>query len=79
MMNYIMIENGCIAYKMCERFDCVCYGAVVYKLRSVQNTGTCYPGQDWFVRNLAWGRYAECQMYLTKPVEVFFRGILHKF
>ena len=23
-----------------------------YKLRSVQNTGTCYPGQGWFVRNI---------------------------
>ena len=23
---------------------------------SVQNTGTCYPGQGWFVRNLGWGR-----------------------
>ena len=29
---------------------------LVYKLRSVQNTGTCYPGQGWFVRNLGWGR-----------------------
>ena len=28
----------------------------IYKLRSVQNTGTCYPGQGWFVRNLGWGR-----------------------
>ena len=28
----------------------------LYKLRSVQNTGTCYPGQGWFVRNLGWGR-----------------------
>ena len=27
----------------------------IYKLRSVQNTGTCYPGQGWFVRNLGWG------------------------
>ena len=26
----------------------------LYKLRSVQNTGTCYPGQGWFVRNLGW-------------------------
>ena len=26
--------------------------AIIYKLRSVQNTGTCYPGQGWFVRNL---------------------------
>ena len=25
---------------------------LLYKLRSVQNTGTCYPGQGWFVRNL---------------------------
>ena len=24
---------------------------MVYKLRSVQNIGTCYPGQGWFVRN----------------------------
>ena len=24
---------------------------LLYKLRSVQNTGTCYPGQGWFVRN----------------------------
>ena len=30
--------------------------SVLYKLRSVQNTGTCYPGQGWFVRNLGWGR-----------------------
>ena len=29
---------------------------MLYKLRFVQNTGTCYPGQGWFVRNLAWGR-----------------------
>ena len=29
---------------------------LLYKLRSVQNTGTCYPGQGWFVRNLGWGR-----------------------
>ena len=29
---------------------------MLYKLRSVQNTGTCYPGQGWFVRNLGWGR-----------------------
>ena len=28
---------------------------ILYKLRSVQNTGTCYPGQGWFVRNLGWG------------------------
>ena len=28
----------------------------LYELRSVQNTGTCYPGQGWFVRNLGWGR-----------------------
>ena len=28
----------------------------IYKLRSVQNTGTCYPGPGWFVRNLGWGR-----------------------
>ena len=27
-------------------------GYMLYKLRSVQNTGTCYPGQGWFVRNL---------------------------
>ena len=27
-------------------------GAWIYKLRFVQNTGTCYPGQGWFVRNL---------------------------
>ena len=26
-------------------------GTLLYKLRSVQNTGTCYPGQGWFVRN----------------------------
>ena len=26
---------------------CVC---ILYKLRSVQNTGTYYPGQGWFVR-----------------------------
>ena len=26
--------------------------SILYKLRSVQNTGTCYPGQGWFVRNL---------------------------
>ena len=24
--------------------------SILYKLRSVQNTGTCYPGQGWFVR-----------------------------
>ena len=30
--------------------------SLLYKLRSVQNTGTCYPGQGWFVRNLGWGR-----------------------
>ena len=30
--------------------------SILYKLRSVQNTGTCYPGQGWFVRNLGWGR-----------------------
>ena len=24
-------------------------------VRSVQNTGSCYPGQGWFVRNLGWG------------------------
>ena len=24
-------------------------GSGLYKLRSVQNTGTCYPGQGWFV------------------------------
>ena len=29
---------------------------LLYKLRSVQNTGTCYPGQGWFVRNLGWSR-----------------------
>ena len=29
---------------------------VIYQLRSVQNTGTCYPGQGWFVRNPSWGR-----------------------
>ena len=29
---------------------------MIYKLRSVQNTGTWYPGQGWFVRNLGWGR-----------------------
>ena len=34
---------------------CKCHTGV-YKLRSVQNTGTCYPGQGWFVRNLGWGR-----------------------
>ena len=28
------------------------YIHILYKLRSVQNTGTCYPGQSWFVRNL---------------------------
>ena len=27
---------------------------ILYKLRYVQNTGTCYPGQGWFVRNLGW-------------------------
>ena len=32
------------------------YKRLLYKLRSVQNTGTCYPGQGWFVRNLGWGR-----------------------
>ena len=31
-------------------------GTMLYKLRSVQNTGTCYPGQGWFVRNLCFGR-----------------------
>ena len=25
---------------------------MLHKLRSAQNTGTCYPGQAWFVRNL---------------------------
>ena len=25
---------------------------IIYKLRSVQNTGTCYLGQGWFFRNL---------------------------
>ena len=37
----------------------VCFGVslnqLLYKLRSVQNTGTCYPGQGWFDRNLGWG------------------------
>ena len=36
-------------------FVSVCI-SILYKLRSVQNTGTCYPGQGWFVRNLGWGR-----------------------
>ena len=29
---------------------------LLYKLRSLPNTGTSYPGQGWFVRNLGWGR-----------------------
>ena len=35
---------------------------MIYKLRSVQNSGTCYPGQGWFVRILGWGRYAKAQV-----------------
>ena len=29
------------------------FSPLIYKLRSVQNTGTCYPGQGWFVRKLS--------------------------
>ena len=38
------------------RNDSEAHETVLYKLRSVQNTGTCYPGQGWFVRNLGCGR-----------------------
>ena len=34
----------------------------ICKLRSVQTTGTCYPGLGWFVRN---------QVYLTNTAEVW--------
>ena len=48
---------------------------VIYKLRSVQNTGTCYSGHGWFVRNLA-----EAQVSLTNPAEAWVAcpGILHR-
>ena len=44
----------------------------LYILRSVQNTGTFYSGQDRFVRNLA-------QVYLTNPAEAWVAclGIVH--
>ena len=43
----------------------------LYKLRCVKHTGTCYPGQGWFVRNL---------VRLTNPAEasVACPGILHR-
>ena len=44
---------------------------ILYKLRSVQNTGTCYPGQGWFVRNLGWGRQTEAKVNLTNPAEAW--------
>ena len=44
--------------------NAIWFPATLYKLRSVQNTGTCYPGQGWFVRNLGWGISA------VKPVHV---------
>ena len=39
------------------RFDIIMIVSLWYficKLRSVQNTVTCYSGQGWFVRNLGW-------------------------
>ena len=39
--------NGSLA----KWFNNQCSVRILYKLRSVQNTGTCYPGQAWFVRN----------------------------
>ena len=43
---------------------------LLYKLRFVQNTGTCYPGQ---------GLSASAQVYLTNPAEAWVAcpGILH--
>ena len=48
-------------------------------MRSVQNTGTYYSIQGWFVRNLAWGGYAESQVYMTNQTEacVACPGIQH--
>ena len=40
---------------------------VLYKLRSVRNIGTCYPGQGWFVKNLS----AASQVHLTNPAEAW--------
>ena len=46
----------------------------------VQNTGICYPGQGWFVRNLGWGRSVEANVYLTNPAEAHnYMGQLVKF
>ena len=53
-----------MSHNLARCFDCT----QIYKLRSVQNTGTCYPGQGWFVRNLGWGLSASAQVYLTNPV-----------
>ena len=52
--------------------------AIIYKLRSVQNTGTCYPGQGWFVRNLGWG-LGSMYRYSAQILICFIACIFHFF
>ena len=49
-----LIASG--AFEDMGKFNNQATTTKLYKLRSVQNTGTCHPGQGWFVRNLGWGR-----------------------
>ena len=76
-------ENSFLRWLCCMQADWLARSLVVliYKLKSVQNTGTCYPGQGWFVRNLSWGWKAEALVYLTNPSKAWVAcpGILHKF
>ena len=49
-------SNGTITIWKIQLHCIKCMQPELYKSRSVQNTGTCYPGKGWFVRNLGWGR-----------------------
>ena len=47
--------------------------SMIYKLRSVQNTGTCYPGQGWFVRNQEADRpKPRCTWQIQHTFSIFF-------
>ena len=55
-MSYLSKWHKTIIISFMFSFVVFLYTYIKYKLRSVQNTWTCNPGQGWFVRNLDWGR-----------------------
>ena len=45
-----LLQYVCKVTKMIEIYNVPDGSELLYKLRSVQNTGTCHQGQGWFVR-----------------------------